>query len=260
MEKSKLLKPILKLVRKALSLKQRRSLRIALANIYPWGLNNLALIYGSDKWGGHFYTTHYHEHFHKLRHKKLKILEIGVGGYEDPHYGGASLRMWKRYFPQSMINAIDIYDKKALQEPRIRIFQGSQADEAFLRKVCDEAGPFDIIIDDGSHMVDHVLTSFKTLFPLMREDGIYAVEDTQTSYWPDFGGNSEDLDDPKTSMNFLKKLTDSLNHQGFLLPGYSPSYFDTHIVAMHFYHNLVIINKGRNDEPRYPPLSEETSS
>ncbi|GAB1543920.1 hypothetical protein NUACC21_65960 [Scytonema sp. NUACC21] len=31
-------------------------------------------------------------------------------------------------------------------------------------------------------------------------------------------------------------------------PGYSPSYFDKHIVAIHFYHNLVILYKGNNDE------------
>jgi len=257
----KLLDPALKLVRSTLTLRQRRSLRILLANIYPWDLNTLALIYGSDKWGGHFYTAHYHEHFHKLKNKKLKILEIGVGGYEDPHYGGASLRMWKRYFPQSMIYSLDIHDKGPLQEKRIRIFQGSQADEAFLRKVCDEAGPFDIIIDDGSHVVEHVLTSFKTLFPLMKEDGIYAIEDIQTTYWPDFGGNSKNLNDPLTSMNFLKKLTDGLNHKEFELPDYSPSYFDQHIVSMHFYHNLVIIHKGQNDKPRYPPVgSKEANS
>jgi len=145
----KLLDPILKLVRKTLSLKQRRALRIILAKIYPWNLDQLALIYGSDKWGGHFYTERYQEHFHKLRNKKLRILEIGVGGYEDPHYGGASLRMWKTYFPNSLIYSLDIYDKSPLQEKRIKIYQGSQADEATLKKICDESGPFDIIIDDG---------------------------------------------------------------------------------------------------------------
>ena len=249
----KLLDPILKLIRKFLSLKQRRALRIILANIYPWDLNKLAMIYGSDKWGGHYYTSHYQEHFHKLRNKKLKILEIGVGGYEDPHYGGASLRMWKRYFPQSMIYSIDIYDKSPLQEKRIKIFQGSQADEAFLREVSDEAGPFDIIIDDGSHIVSHILSSFKTLFPLMKEGGIYAIEDTQEFYWPSLGGNSEDLDAPNSSMSFFKKLTDGLNYQEFLLPDYVPSYFDKHIVAIHFYHNLAIICKGHNGESSYPP-------
>jgi hypothetical protein len=47
---------------------------------------------------------------------------------------------------------------------------------------------------------------------------------------------------------FLKKLTDSLNYEEFLKPGYQPSYYDEHIVAMHFYHNLVFIQKGQNKE------------
>jgi len=249
----KLVDPIMKIVRKNLTIRHRRALRIILAHLFPWNLNQLAVIYGSDKWGGHYYTGHYHEHFRKLRYKKLKILEIGVGGYDDPHYGGASLRMWKRYFPNSMIYAIDIYDKSPLQEHRIKIFQGSQADEDFLKKVSAEAGPFDIIIDDGSHVVEHVLTSFKTLFPLMKEDGIYVVEDIETSYFSSYGGNSKRLDDPKTSMNFLKQLTDCLNYQKFLLPNYIPNFYDENIVSMHFYHNLVILHKGHNPQTSYPP-------
>ncbi len=248
----KLSDPIMKLVRKYLGVEQRRALRIILANIFPWDLNKLALIYGSDKWGGHYYTSHYHEHFHKLRNKKLKILEIGVGGYKDPHYGGASLRMWKRYFPQSLIYSIDIYDKSPLQEKRIKIYQGSQDDEVFLRKVADEAGPFDIIIDDGSHIVSHILKSFRTLFPLMNDGGIYAIEDTQEFYWPSLGGNSENLDDPMSSMAFFKKLTDGLNYQEYVLPDYVPTYYDKNIVSMHFYHNLLIMHKGHNNEPLFP--------
>jgi demethylmacrocin O-methyltransferase len=249
----KLLDPVVKLLRNTVGLEQRRALRVLLAKIYPWNLNHLALIYGSDKWGGHFYTPHYDAHFRNLKKKKLRILEIGVGGYDDPHYGGASLRMWKQYFSNSLIYSIDIHDKSPLEEKRIKIFQGSQADEAFLRKVSDEAGPFDIIIDDGSHVAGHMLCSFKTLFPLLKDGGIYVLEDMQSFYWPDWGGNSESLDDPTTPMNFFKKLTDGLNYQEFLTPNYVPSYLDKNIIGVHFYHNLIMIYKGSNNEPIYPP-------
>jgi hypothetical protein len=250
--KNKLADPIFKYLKNALNLQQRRALKNMIARIYPWDLDHLALIYGSDKWGGHYYTPHYHRHFQHVRHKKLKVLEIGVGGYESPQFGGESLRMWKRYFPQGMITAIDIYDKSALQEDRIRIFQGDQSDEVFLKKVSEEAGPFDIIIDDGSHINSHMISTFKTFFPLMNEGGIYAIEDTQASYWPKLGGSSEDLNDPMTALNFFKKLTDALNYQELMLEDYVPTYFDKNIVAMHFYHNLVFICKGQNNEPIYP--------
>jgi len=133
-------------------------------------------------------------------------------GRRRPRNGGASLRMWKKYFPRSRIYAIDIHDKSALQEDRIQIFRGSQADEGFLNEVFKQIGSLDIVIDDGSHVNAHVLTSFRTLFPLLKEGGIYAAEDLQTPNWKHFGGNSVQLNDPVTSMGFFKKLIDGLNY------------------------------------------------
>ena len=215
-------------------------------------LSRLAVVHGTDKQGAHQYTQHYQHHFEPLRRKKLNILEIGIGGYERPKSGGQSLRMWKSYFPKSRIFGIDIFDKTHHDERRIKTFQGSQTDTDFLKRVVDEIGRVDIIIDDGSHLNEHVITSFKFLFPLLADKGIYVVEDTQTSYWTnvqgmDYGGSS-DLTAPHTSMNYFKSLVDGLNHEEFTSDDYVPTYFDKHITAMHFYHNLVFIYKGLNNE------------
>lgn len=209
----------------------------------------LAAHFGTDKWGGHYYAQHYQRHFAPLRHRRLTILEIGVGGYADVNAGGQSLRMWKRFFPRGLVVGLDLYDKHALEESRIRIFQGSQDDPALLRRIVTETGPPDIVIDDGSHQNAHVIASFEILFPLLKEDGIYVVEDTQTSYWPSWGGHATDRNSARTTMGFFKGLIDGLNHHEYLVPGYVPSYFDRHIVAMHFHHNLVFVYKGVNDEP-----------
>ncbi len=213
--------------------------------------NNLAMlakIYRTDKGKGHNYIPHYHHHLQKYRRQKIKLLEIGVGGYDRPHKGGKSLRMWRDYFPYAQIYAVDIYDKSAHEADRIRIFQGSQVDEAFLEKIIAETGPLDVIIDDGSHVNEHVIKSFAWLFPHLKDGGTYVVEDTQTSYWPDYGGSSENLQEPATMMNFFKQLTDALNHKEFLISNYQPTYYDQHIVGMHFYHNLIFLEKGVNDE------------
>jgi demethylmacrocin O-methyltransferase len=223
-------------------------------------LDKLGKIYGTDKIGTHYYTTHYKLHFERFRDRNINLLEIGVGGYEKPFSGGKSLRMWKKYFPLGNIYSIDIYDKSALQEERIKIFQGSQVDKEFLKNVCDEIGAIDIIIDDGSHINDHVIESFKNLFPRLNEGGIYVIEDTNTSYWPEYGGDSNNLENPGTSMNFLKKLTDCLNHKEFLIPGYKPDYFDEHIISIHFYHNIVFIYKGKNNEKSNIPKKRQTET
>lgn len=211
-------------------------------------LSRLAKIYRSDKGTTHFYTKHYQQHFQRLRYKRINLLEIGVGGYSYSHLGGNSLRMWKKFFPFGKIFALDIYDKTSFEEKRIRIFKGSQIDIDFLETVVKEIKTLDIIIDDGSHQNDHVKTTFKFLFPRLKKGGWYVIEDAQTSYWENFGGDSQDLNNPATIMNFFKGLTDSLNYKEIPDPEYVPNYFDKNIVGIHFYHNLIFIQKGDNDE------------
>lgn len=227
----------------------RKPFALVLGFVFHGNLTKLAEIYQTDKTGSHWYTQHYTKHFRRFKYKRIKLLEIGVGGYDDPRAGGASLRVWKRYFPFGDIFAIDIHDKSALQENRIRILQGSQVDAAFLQTLCNEHGPFDIIIDDGSHLNEHIIETFKMLFPHVKDGGLYVIEDLQTSYWEDFGGDSNDLNNPRTAMNYLKGLTDCLNHQEIPNENYKENYFDKKIVGLHFYHNLVFIEKDDNDEP-----------
>ena len=68
--------------------------------------NALASAFGTDKWGAHFYTQHYQRYFAPIRENRLKVLEIGVGGYSDLSEGAASLKMWKHYFPKLPIYLI----------------------------------------------------------------------------------------------------------------------------------------------------------
>jgi tetratricopeptide (TPR) repeat protein len=211
-------------------------------------LVRLAKKFRTDKWGSHFYAEHYHKHFFPYRRREINLLEIGIGGWNHPLRGGASLRMWKAFFPKGNIFGVDIQDKSAMEEERIRVFQGSQDDDRFMHRVAVNIGNIDIIIDDGSHINRHVIDTFKILFPLLADDGIYVVEDTQTSYWPKFGGTSADLNHPNSMLSFFKGLSDGLNYEELLIPGHSPSYFEQHIVSMHFYHNMVFIYKGENKE------------
>ena len=217
-----------------------------------WGrdLPALAAYFGSDKWGDHWYAQHYQAHFAGLRRRGLRVLEIGVGGYGDPGKGGESLRMWKAYFPNARIIGLDIADKRLQNEDRIKTVMGSQDDETLLRNLSRAEGPFDIVIDDGSHQNAHVIRSFQILFPLLADNGIYAVEDTQTAYWQEYGGAPPRDAAASTSMNFLKGLADALNYREFpRAEGWQPDPLGQRIVAMHFYHNLVFVQKGQNDEP-----------
>lgn len=239
--------------RKTLTTSQKRYAKhVVYRLLYGRNLPGLANAFGTDKEGSHYYAQHYQKHFAHLRDKKINLLEIGVGGADNPGAGGESLRMWKAFFPKANIYGLDIYDKSFHDEPRIKTFKGDQVDKEFLHSVVDEIGRIDIVVDDGSHYNEHVIETFKILFPLIDENGIYAIEDLQTSYWTDVlgdnWGGSTDLNAPHTSMNFLKSLLDCLNYEEFTDENYEPSYFDRNIISLHFYHNLAFVCKGLNNE------------
>lgn len=207
-------------------------------------LREIALAHGTDKEQphGHSYTEAYDFHFAPRRSERLRLLEIGVGGYDAPQTGGESLRMWREYFPNAEILGLDLFDKTALTEDRIRVFQGNQGDAAFMQQFAAEHGPFDIVIDDGSHCGDDVIASFRVLFPHLTTAGIYVVEDLQTSYWDRYNRSSQ------RATRFLKSLVDGLNYAEFDVVGYQPTYLDQWIKSLTFYHNLAFVYKGENIE------------
>ena len=107
----------------------------------------LALQHSTDKAprSGHGYTPYYHELFKERRESVHKVLEIGIDV-------GASLRMWRDYFPNSIIYALDCDPPKLINEYRIQSFLGSQGNRENLEELIKWAGPnFDLIMDDGSH-------------------------------------------------------------------------------------------------------------
>jgi hypothetical protein len=202
-------------------------------------------------WGKHRYARRYERHFKDLRRSRFTLLEIGIDGSRLEQAGGNSLRRWKHFFPKAQIVGLDFKDMSFVSEKRIFTYQGSQTDAYLLRSIVKKHGNLKIIVDDGSHRPEHIRATFAVLFPLLSDGGFYAIEDIQTSYWPRFGG-SADPKDPATTMGMVKDLLDGLNYEEF--GDQRPRFYtDSHVVAVHCYHNLVIIEKGLNAEGSLRP-------
>lgn len=217
------------------------------ADLSRRSLTELAQLYKTDKWGRHRYTEHYEQHLKLLKRQTFALLEIGVGGYARERQGGASLRMWKAFFPKAQIVGLDIEDKSFVDEDRIITYQGSQTDPAVLDRILAEH-PVRVVVDDGSHRSEHAIATFHYVFPLLPAGSIYAIEDCETSYWSNYGGSTDP--DAPTTMNMVKGLLDGLHYEEFTEVGYQPSAIELGVVAVHTYHNLVIIEKGHNAERR----------
>lgn len=150
-------------------------------------LSQLAYKYGSDKCPqiSHFYTDFYYKTFEGKRNSIRKLLEIGVGYKEvmkgsPPHYkNGASLFMWRDFFPKAKMYGIDINKDIIFKDGRIQTFYCDQSDPVQLTRLIDKIGSdLDIVIDDGSHNPKDIVISCLTFMPLLKKDVIYIIEDT----------------------------------------------------------------------------------
>lgn len=211
-------------------------------------LTRLAILYGTDKFGYHDYTPNYFRLLRHLRKKPVKLLEIGVGGYGDADRGGQSLEVWRDFFPKGEITGIDIQEKTMDLGPRVRILRGSQVDPEFLQDLVARRGPFDVIVDDGSHRNEHVVESYQLLFPTLAPGGVYVAEDVQTAFFPRFGGSLE-LTAPN-SVGYFGDLVTRLNAK-------SDDPLVRDVAAIKRFHNMVALYKKPMTVDRASVLAAE---
>lgn len=151
----------------------------------------------SDKWRHYFEV--YDRHMSRFRGRECTYLEIGV-------QRGGSLTLMQEYLgPQAKVFGADI-DPACANNPNHQVFIGDQSDAGFVHKVIEEIGGADIIIDDGGHTPDQQLVSFFTLFPRLRDGGVYLVEDLHCCFWEGYGASRFGIN----FYDFAKGLTDKL--------------------------------------------------
>jgi hypothetical protein len=208
---------------------------------------------GVHKWA--HYLPIYERVLSPLRNQPLRFLEIGV-------FGGGSLEMWRRYFAaDAVIVGLDIDPGCAQFEDvsrNIHVRIGAQQDIGFLRSIVDELGPFDVILDDGSHVTSHQIESFRYLFAHgMAEGGIYLVEDLHSNYWKPFRDTlrsfidlAKDLVDVMHA-HYAQAVDESLFRQGgakrqrrFRVPAIT-----TMLEGIEFYDSLIVVRRSQGTRP-----------
>lgn len=192
------------------------------------------------KWA-HYFNI-YEREFTRFRDRPISFIEIGV-------YRGGSIPMWKQFFADdSTLTFIDIDPACIIHgEPGTNIEIGNQADPAFLAQIIEKYGPFDLILDDGSHMSADQTASFEAFWPHMNEGGLYMVEDCHTSYWPGFGGGYRN---EASFIEYSKRLIDKMNSwytdQDAMFP-FDP--IAKELDSVRFYDSIVAMEKRTKAEP-----------
>lgn len=148
--------------------------------------------YGSDKCDSifHTYSRFYYSLFLPQRDSVKNFLEIGVGTKDimvpivgSDYKEGASLKAWRDFFPNAMVYGLDIDESVLFEENRIKCYPVDQSQESSLIQTTNRIfqenaiNSFDVIIDDGSHISQHMLCSINVMFQYLVKNGIYIIED-----------------------------------------------------------------------------------
>lgn len=190
-------------------------------------LHELGMKYKTDKAYDHKFCDFYGENLPK----NIKtVWEVGV-------FDGASLNMWAEYYPTAEIVGFDIEDKSQLKLlPNCKTELLDQGDLDMLKKL-GERKCIDLIVDDGSHIIDHQIMTFETLFTSLSSGGKYILEDLHTST-PFFKGYN--YKNGKGALEYLYNLM-----QGYLPTGYPGQYRTNEIVPE--IKSVIMLSNFRND-------------
>ena len=185
----------------------------------------------TDKATGHMFTEFYDDYVSKYINPN--ILEIGV-------YNGASLKMWEEYFGSPTILGVDIIDKHGFETKNIKTLIADQSKPTELLKCLDICKEYDIMVDDGSHIIGHQISSFVTLFPYLKSGGVYFLEDLHTSFWKDEVGKkyANPNNDSVTAYDFLYNISNNIE---FYTPHASKEqiqYVKDNLVRVEFFNRI----------------------
>jgi hypothetical protein len=130
-------------------------------------------------------------HFDHCREHVKKVFECGLGT-NTPNLAssmgvngkpGASLRVWRDYFPAAQIYGGDIDRDILFEEDRIKTFYIDQTNPRSIREFWRLAGvgDFDLMVDDGLHTFAAGICLFENSIQKLSKNGFYMIEDIQPS-------------------------------------------------------------------------------
>ncbi len=171
-------------------------------------LTEIGIKHGTDKAEYHQFTEFYQEYFEKVAAtvKNPKILEIGI-------LDGSSLKTYDEFFEgKASIFGVDLAEKGSLfvKHPNIKSLRGDILNPDCIEKIRKlvfttgeegEVDGFDIIIDDGGHMMEQQQKSLLNLWKLLKPGGYFIIEDLHTSGHEDYNP-----DRTATTLAILKGL------------------------------------------------------
>jgi len=142
----------------------------------------------TDKDTTHSYLELYQSLLSDKKDTAKNVLEVGIGDF-GPKNGG-SIKLWRDYFSNATIFALDILDNSRVMDELIndkRVVLHTSIDaynkDFFKTNFLDKNIKCDFMLDDGPHTLISMITFIQLYSQIMTDDGILIIEDIQSLDW-----------------------------------------------------------------------------
>jgi len=146
----------------------------------------------TDKNTTHSYLDLYQELLEGKKDTATHVLEVGIGDGNQGITDGGSIKLWRDFFTQATVYALDIKHIDAVwdgikNDDRITLYTSINAyTDTFVRETfTDKDIRFDFVIDDGPHTLESMQRFIQLYLPLLKDDGLLIIEDVQHLSWLD---------------------------------------------------------------------------
>lgn len=142
---------------------------------------------GGDRMYHHLYARKYVKYLKPIvkQEKSITLVEVGI-------LKGTGLAMWCELFPNSRVIGLDIdlshtknnmdflKSKGAFRDnqPELYEFDQLKDNRELLANILD-GEKIDVLIDDGFHSVESILTTLRSVLPHLSKEFVYFVEDNK---------------------------------------------------------------------------------
>ena len=190
---------------------------------------------GRGIWKWDHYFDIYDRHFKNFRGRDVVIVEIGI-------YSGGSLEMWRDYFGANCrIIGVDIEPAcKVYESNSVRVFIGDQADREFWKRLKQEVGTVDIVIDDGGHASQQQIITLEEMLPQLNPGGVYLCEDIHGV----FNGFTSYLQGLEQNLSACDIASNPKSNEGCLVS--SATELQDAVWAVHTYPFMAVIERRKS--------------
>jgi len=134
----------------------------------------------TDKNTTHSYLDLYEELLSSKKETAKNVLEIGI-------YSGGSIKLWNDYFINANVYGCDISRAPCFLNTleRVKCIQTNAYSQESVDFFKNQNIQFDFMLDDGPHTLESMKLFINLYVPLMKDDGIFIIEDVQAWEWID---------------------------------------------------------------------------